>query len=145
LGRRAKNVQRQDALGFVFGYACACDVTARDLQRKDVQFTRAKGFDTFCPVGPWIETAVDPASLAVRCTVNGETRQDGSTANMIFDVAYLVWYVSQFMVLEPGDIINTGTPQGVALSGRFPYLVPGDTVEMEIDGLGRQRQLIAQA
>jgi len=90
MGRRAKSVAPEDALGHVFGYTCACDVTARDLQRTDVQFTRAKGFDTFCPIGPWIETALDPAATRVRCVVDGETRQDAATEQMIFDVPTLV-------------------------------------------------------
>jgi 2-keto-4-pentenoate hydratase/2-oxohepta-3-ene-1,7-dioic acid hydratase in catechol pathway len=130
VGKRAKNVAKDAALGHVFGYAAACDVTARDLQKKDVQFTRAKGFDTFCPVGPWIETALDPSALAVRCTVNGETRQDGSTANMIFDVPTLVAYVSRMMTLEPGDVILTGTPEGVG------PLVAGDALAVEVGGVG---------
>jgi 2-keto-4-pentenoate hydratase/2-oxohepta-3-ene-1,7-dioic acid hydratase in catechol pathway len=130
IGRRAKNVSAGDALAHVFGYACACDVTARDLQRKDVQFTRAKGFDTFCPVGPWIETELDPAALAVRCRVNGSTRQDGTTAHMIFDVPTLVSYASRMMTLEPGDVILTGTPEGVG------PLVAGDALEVEVSGIG---------
>jgi 2-keto-4-pentenoate hydratase/2-oxohepta-3-ene-1,7-dioic acid hydratase in catechol pathway len=130
IGRRAKNVAREDALAHVFGYTGACDVTARDLQRKDVQFTRAKGFDTFCPVGPWIETELDPAATAVRCRVNGATRQEGTTAHMIFDVPTLVAYASRMMTLEPGDIILTGTPEGVG------PLVAGDALEVEIGGIG---------
>jgi 2-keto-4-pentenoate hydratase/2-oxohepta-3-ene-1,7-dioic acid hydratase in catechol pathway len=130
MGRRAKSVAREDALGHVFGYTCACDVTARDLQRKDVQFTRAKGFDTFCPIGPWIESALDPAAARVRCLVNGETRQDGSTEQMIFDVPTLVAYVSRMMTLEPGDVILTGTPEGVG------PLVAGDALVVEVTGVG---------
>lgn len=130
MGRRAKSVAREDALGHVFGYTCACDVTARDLQRKDVQFTRAKGFDTFCPIGPWIESALDPAAARVRCLVNGETRQDGTTEQMIFDVPTLVAYVSRMMTLEPGDVILTGTPAGVG------PLVAGDALVVEVTGVG---------
>ncbi len=130
VGRRAKNVSRDDALSHVFGYSCACDVTARDLQRKDVQFTRAKGFDTFCPIGPWIETELDPGALAVRCRVSGVTRQDGTTAHMIFDVPTIVSYASRMMTLEPGDVILTGTPEGVG------PLVAGDTLEVEVGGIG---------
>jgi 2-keto-4-pentenoate hydratase/2-oxohepta-3-ene-1,7-dioic acid hydratase in catechol pathway len=133
VGRRAKNVARGDALAHVLGYACACDVTARDLQRKDVQFTRSKGFDTFCPIGPWIETELDPASAAVRCRVNAVTRQDGTTANMIFDVPTLVSYASRMMTLEPGDVILTGTPEGVG------PLVAGDRLEVEVSGIGTLR------
>jgi 2-keto-4-pentenoate hydratase/2-oxohepta-3-ene-1,7-dioic acid hydratase in catechol pathway len=130
IGKRAKNVAVEGALAHVFGYACACDVTARDLQKKDVQFTRGKGFDTFCPVGPWVETALDPAGVAVKCTVNGQTRQDGNTANMIFDVPTLIAYVSRMMTLEPGDVIVTGTPEGVG------PLVAGDALAIEVGGVG---------
>ena len=130
VGKRAKSVAKDAALAHVFGYTCACDVTARDLQKKDVQFTRAKGFDTFCPIGPWIETGLDPSALQVRCVVNGETRQDGSTAHMIFDVPTLVSYVSHMMTLEPGDVILTGTPEGVG------PLVAGDGLSVEVSGVG---------
>jgi 2-keto-4-pentenoate hydratase/2-oxohepta-3-ene-1,7-dioic acid hydratase in catechol pathway len=130
IGRRAKNLSREQALSFVFGYTCACDVTARDLQKKDVQFTRAKGFDTFCPVGPWIETDLDCAALGVRCRVNGQTRQDGSSSQMLFDVPTVVAFISHMMTLEPGDLILTGTPEGVG------PLVAGDALEVEIDGIG---------
>ena len=105
-------------------------MTARDIQRKDVQFTRGKGFDTFCPIGPWIETELDPTRARVRCRVNGQTRQDGTTAHMIFDVPTLVAYVSRMMTLEPGDVILTGTPEGVG------PLVEGDALEVEIEGIG---------
>lgn len=130
IGKRARNVAREDALAHVFGYTCVGDITARDLQRKDVQFTRAKGFDTFCPVGPWIETELDPSALRVRCRVSGATKQDGATANMIFDVPTLVAYASRMMTLEPGDLIATGTPEGVG------PLVDGDTLEIDIDRIG---------
>jgi 2-keto-4-pentenoate hydratase/2-oxohepta-3-ene-1,7-dioic acid hydratase in catechol pathway len=130
IGRRASHVARQDALAHVFGYTCACDVTARDLQKKDVQFTRAKGFDTFCPIGPWIETELDPGAQRVMCRVRGATRQDGSTTNMLFDVPELVSYVSRMMTLLPGDVILTGTPEGVG------PLVADDQVEIEVSGIG---------
>ena len=130
IGLRAKSVAREDALAHVFGYSCACDVTARDLQRKDVQFTRAKGFDTFCPIGPWIETELDASNASVRCRVSGATRQDGNTAHMIFGVPILVSYVSRMMTLEPGDVILTGTPEGVG------PLVAGDSLEVEVSGIG---------
>ncbi|HEX4445942.1 MAG TPA: fumarylacetoacetate hydrolase family protein [Polyangiaceae bacterium] len=130
IGRRAKGVAKEDALAHVYGYACSCDVTARDLQRKDVQFTRGKGFDTFCPIGPWIETELHPGELAVRCRVNGATKQDGTTAHMIFDVPTLVAYCSRMMTLEAGDVILTGTPEGVG------PLVDGDALEVEIGGIG---------
>ena len=130
IGRRCKYLAPGDALAHVFGYTCACDVTARDLQRKDVQFTRAKGFDTFSPIGPWIETELDPAAQSVRCRVNGQTRQDGPTSQMIFDVPTVVSYVSRMMTLEPGDVILTGTPEGVG------PLVAGDALEVEVSGVG---------
>jgi 2-keto-4-pentenoate hydratase/2-oxohepta-3-ene-1,7-dioic acid hydratase in catechol pathway len=130
IGRRGKNVSAVEALAHVFGYSCACDVTARDLQRKDVQFTRAKGFDTFCPIGPWIETELDPTAVAVRCRVNGATRQDGTTSHMIFDVRTIVSYASRMMTLEPGDVILTGTPEGVG------PLVADDWLEVEVGGIG---------
>jgi len=130
LGRRAKNVSKADALSYVLGYSCACDVTARDLQKRDVQFTRSKGFDTFCPVGPWIETELDPGAAQVRCRVDGQTRQDGPTANMLFDVPTVIAYVSRMMTLEPGDVILTGTPEGVG------PLLAGNVLEVEISGVG---------
>jgi 2-keto-4-pentenoate hydratase/2-oxohepta-3-ene-1,7-dioic acid hydratase in catechol pathway len=130
IGARAKGVSRQDALSHVFGYACACDVTARDLQRKDVQFTRSKGFDTFCPIGPWIETELDPAAQNIRCRVSGQERQNGLTSSMIFDVPTVVAYVSKMMTLLPGDVILTGTPEGVG------PLVAGDSLEVEVSGVG---------
>lgn len=136
IGSRAKRVPRESALRHVLGVTCACDVTARDLQKKDVQFTRSKSFDTFCPVGPWIETDFDVTSMAVRCRVNGATRQDGNTTNMLFDVATLVSFVSRMMTLEPGDAILTGTPEGVG------PLAPGDAVEIEVGGVGTLRMHI---
>jgi 2-keto-4-pentenoate hydratase/2-oxohepta-3-ene-1,7-dioic acid hydratase in catechol pathway len=126
LGRRARNVTREEALGYVFGYICVCDVTARDLQKKDGQWTRAKGFDTFCPVGPFVETEFDSTSARIQCRVNGEIRQDGSTSKMIFDVSTLIAYVSHVMTLEAGDLLVTGTPEGVG------PLTVGDELEVEI-------------
>ena len=130
IGRRARRVAEADALAHVFGYTALCDVTARDLQRADVQFTRAKSFDTFCPIGPWIETELDPRDVAVRARVNGVVRQDGRTRHMVFAVAQLVAYASAVMTLEPGDVIATGTPEGVG------PLVAGDALEVEIEGVG---------
>lgn len=130
IGRRARHVTREEALSFVFGYACANDVTARDLQRSDVQFTRAKSFDTFCPVGPWLETELDPSSLRVALTVNGTVRQDGNTRDMVFPVAYLISFISSVMTLLPGDVILTGTPEGVG------PLVDGDSVSVTVEGIG---------
>jgi 2-keto-4-pentenoate hydratase/2-oxohepta-3-ene-1,7-dioic acid hydratase in catechol pathway len=130
IGRRAKSVSKADALSHVYGYSCACDVTARDLQRKDVQFTRSKSFDTFCPIGPWIETQLEPGEQRVRCRVDGQTRQDGETSLMLFDVPTLISYVSRMMVLEPGDVILTGTPEGVG------PLTSGNALEVDISGIG---------
>lgn len=130
VGKIAKDVPRERALDFVLGYTCANDVTARDQQRADVQFTRSKGYDSFCPIGPWIETTLDPSAVRVRALVNGETKQDGNTRDMIFDIATLVSFISHIMTLVPGDIILTGTPEGV---GR---IVDGDTVTISIDGIG---------
>mgnify|MGYP002381550679 CR=1 FL=1 len=130
IGRRVRRVTREAAMDAVFGYTCACDVTARDLQKKDGQWSRAKGFDSFCPVGPWIETDLDPRNLSVRCIVGGEIRQDGRTSNMIFDVPTLVSYASQAFTLEPGDVVLTGTPEGVG------PLEPGKELTVSIEGIG---------
>ena len=132
IGRRARLVRPQEAVNYIFGYTCVNDVTARDLQRKDGQFTRGKGFDTFCPVGPWIvpRERVDFERLRVRTFVNGEKKQDASVQEMIFPVGAIIAFVTQFMTLEPGDLIASGTPAGVG------PLEPGDVVRVEIDGLG---------
>jgi 2-keto-4-pentenoate hydratase/2-oxohepta-3-ene-1,7-dioic acid hydratase in catechol pathway len=130
IGRRCKKVPVGDALGFVFGYTCANDVSARDLQRKDGQWARAKGFDTFCPVGPWIETELDPSAVPLRCLVNGTVRQNSTTADMVFNVPALVSFISHMMTLEPGDVILTGTPEGVS------PIRPGDKVDVEAGGIG---------
>jgi 2-keto-4-pentenoate hydratase/2-oxohepta-3-ene-1,7-dioic acid hydratase in catechol pathway len=119
-----------DPLQYVLGYSCLNDVTARDLQKKDVQFTRAKSFDTFCPIGPHIETDVNPADVLVETRVNGDLRQSASTSLMIYPIEFLVRWISRMMTLNPGDVIATGTPAGV---GR---LVPGDIVEVKIAGIG---------
>ncbi|MFI2664826.1 2-keto-4-pentenoate hydratase/2-oxohepta-3-ene-1,7-dioic acid hydratase (catechol pathway) [Micromonospora carbonacea] len=139
-----------EALDHVAGYAVANDVSERDYQFADPggQWAKGKSCETFNPLGPWLVTpdeVGDPQALRLRSWVNGAPRQDSRTTDMIFDVAYLIWHLSQFTVLEPGDLVNTGTPQGVALSGRFPYLAAGDVMEMEIDGLGRQRTELAPA
>src|SRR5579871_3898420 len=112
IGKRARNVAKDQATDYVYGYTCVNDVTARDLQKKDGQWTRAKGFDTFCPVGPWIETDLDPRDVRLTCAVDGQTRQDARTSQMIFDVATLIAFVSDVMTLEPGDLLVTGTPEG---------------------------------
>ncbi|GAA2232526.1 fumarylacetoacetate hydrolase family protein [Rarobacter faecitabidus] len=130
IGRVARNVEPEDALGHVLGYTVANDVTARDIQNSDDQWTRAKGFDTSCPLGPWISTDVDPEDLRVTTRVNGELRQDATTADLIFDVPFLVSYISKVFTLLPGDVILTGTPAGVG------SLKQGDVVECEIEGIG---------
>jgi 2-keto-4-pentenoate hydratase/2-oxohepta-3-ene-1,7-dioic acid hydratase in catechol pathway len=130
VGRPARNVSPDEALGYVLGYAAANDVTARDQQRADVQFTRAKSYDSFCPLGPWIETVLDPADLHLVTRVNGVVKQDGRTSQMINDVAAQIAFVSGVMTLLPGDVILTGTPAGVG------PIVAGDTVEIEIEGIG---------
>jgi 2-keto-4-pentenoate hydratase/2-oxohepta-3-ene-1,7-dioic acid hydratase in catechol pathway len=130
IGKRGRRIARQAAFDHVFGYAVACDVTARDLQRKDGQWTRAKGFDTFCPLGAELVTGIDPSALSVRVHVNGELRQDGNTKDMAFDVPTLVAYISNVMTLEPGDLILTGTPEGVG------SIQDGDTVRVDIGGVG---------
>jgi 2-keto-4-pentenoate hydratase/2-oxohepta-3-ene-1,7-dioic acid hydratase in catechol pathway len=129
IGRTASKVS-SNPLSYVFGYTCINDVTARDLQRRDVQFTRGKSFDTFCPVGPWIETDLDPANVSVETRLNGEVKQKGNTADMAFPVAFLISYISEIMTLYPGDLIATGTPAGVS---RMKH---GDTVEVEVGGIG---------
>ena len=131
IGRVARNIPSdEDPLSYVLGYTCVNDVTARDLQRKDVQFTRGKSFDTFCPVGPWIETDIDPSNVAVETRLNGEVKQKGNTADMAFSVAFLIRYISEIMTLYPGDLIATGTPAGVS------RMKPGDIVEVEVGGIG---------
>jgi 2-keto-4-pentenoate hydratase/2-oxohepta-3-ene-1,7-dioic acid hydratase in catechol pathway len=133
LGQRVRRASLDEARRAVFGYSIACDVTARDLQTKDKQWTRAKGFDSFCPIGPWVVPLADAGALRVLLSVNGATRQDGNTRDMIFDVAALVAYTSQSMTLEPGDVILTGTPEGVG------PLAGGDSVSVSIDQLGELR------
>ncbi|MFC0680163.1 fumarylacetoacetate hydrolase family protein [Lysobacter korlensis] len=139
-----------DALGCVAGYAVSNDVSEREFQlERGGQWDKGKSCETFNPLGPVLVTAdeiADPQALGLRLSVNGVQRQDGSTANMIFPVAHIVWYLSQFMVLHPGDLVNTGTPAGVALGiAGTPYLRDGDVVELEIDGLGAARQRMVQA
>jgi 2-keto-4-pentenoate hydratase/2-oxohepta-3-ene-1,7-dioic acid hydratase in catechol pathway len=132
------------SLGHVAGFLVANDLSEREFQLElsGGQWSKGKSAAGFSPVGPWLATPeeLEHQSLGLRSFVNGEPRQDSTTADMIFDVAHVIHHLSQFMVLDPGDLVLTGTPEGVALSGRFPYLRPGDVVEVEIDGLGRQRQ-----
>ena len=131
IGRRCSHLSdSDDPLAYVFGYTCLNDVTARDIQKSDVQFTRGKGFDTFCPVGPHIETQLDPAGVLVETRVNGALRQSGNTSLMIYPCAFLVRWISRMMTLYPGDIIATGTPAGVG------PLVARDVVEVSIAGVG---------
>lgn len=131
IGHRARWIRPEEAEDHVLGYMVANDVTARDLQRRDEQWTRAKGFDTFCPLGPWIETEFDPVDALVTCSVNGQLRQMGSTRDMVFPVRQLIAFISSIMSLNPGDVIITGTPGGVG------PLVHGDEVTAEIEGIGR--------
>ncbi|GAA1371757.1 fumarylacetoacetate hydrolase family protein [Catellatospora chokoriensis] len=151
IGRRARYLDSPaQALDHVAGYLLSNDVSERDfqLQQSGGQWSKGKSCETFQPLGPWLVTpdeVADVQGLGLRSWVNGEVRQDSNTKDMIFDVAYLIWHLSQYTVLDPGDVVNTGTPQGVALSGRFPYLAEGDVVEVEIDGLGRQRVTMGQA
>ncbi|WP_036331229.1 fumarylacetoacetate hydrolase family protein [Microbispora sp. ATCC PTA-5024] len=151
IGKTARYLEsREDALRVVAGYTISNDVSEREFQlERGGQWDKGKSCETFNPLGPWLVTAdevPDPQSLGLRLWVNGERRQDGDTKEMIFGVAEIVRYLSQFMVLEPGDVVNTGTPAGVAMGmpGQ-PYLRAGDVVELEIDGLGRQRQTLGQA
>ena len=131
IAKRAREISDdEDPLSYVLGYTCVNDVTARDLQRKDIQFTRAKSFDTFCPVGPWVEPQLDPANTVVTTRVNGQVKQQGRTADMAFSVSFLLRYISRIMTLYPGDLIVTGTPAGVS------RLYQGDSVEVEVDGVG---------
>ena len=136
IGKSGKWINPENAFDHVLGYTIANDVTARDLQHKDDQWTRAKGFDTFCPLGPWIETDLDPSDLLITCRVNGELRQMASTKEMIFSIPQLVSYISSIMTLDPGDVILTGTPAGVG------SLEPGDEVEITIEGIGTLRNSI---
>jgi 2-keto-4-pentenoate hydratase/2-oxohepta-3-ene-1,7-dioic acid hydratase in catechol pathway len=130
IGKRGRWIQPEDAINYIMGYTIGNDVTARDLQNRDGQWTRAKGFDTFCPIGPWIETEFDPADGVITCYVNSEMRQMASIRDMVFSVRQLVAYASSVMTLEAGDLLFTGTPAGVS------PLVPGDVVEVTIEGLG---------
>jgi 2-keto-4-pentenoate hydratase/2-oxohepta-3-ene-1,7-dioic acid hydratase in catechol pathway len=130
IGRRAKAVHERDALEYVAGYACFNDVSARNYQRQDGQWTRAKGFDTFAPLGPHLAVGLDPRALQVECRVNGERRQLANTRDLLFPVPILIAHISHIMTLEPGDVIATGTPAGVA------PIVPGDRVEIEVEGIG---------
>ena len=136
IGRKARRVSPEEALDYVLGYTCFNDVTARDLQQKDGQWTRAKSFDTFAPLGPWIETELDPGALRVRSYLNGNLKQDSSTKELVFSVPEIISFVSNIMTLLPGDVIATGTPPGIG------PLSPGDVIEVEIEGIGRLKNLV---
>lgn len=133
IGKKGRWIAPEDAMQYVFGYTVANDVTARDLQRRDGQWTRGKGFDTFCPIGPWVETEFDPTDALITTRVNGEMRQMSSTREMIFNIPQLIAYITSTMTLEPGDLILTGTPAGVS------QLKHGDVVMIDIEGLGTLR------
>ncbi len=130
IGREAKKVSVEDAKDYIFGYTCLNDVTARDLQITDIQFTRAKSFDTFCPIGPWVETELDTSGLAIETTVKGKTVQSSNTEMMNWDVFELVSFISNVMTLLPGDVIATGTPPGIG------PITSGDVVEVTVEGIG---------
>jgi 2-keto-4-pentenoate hydratase/2-oxohepta-3-ene-1,7-dioic acid hydratase in catechol pathway len=136
IGRRGRHITAEEAKKFVFGYTAGNDVTARDLQKTDDQWTRAKGFDTFCAFGPWIDTEFDISDAVITCKVNGQPRQMASTRDVVFSVPMLIAYISSVMTLEPGDLIFTGTPAGVG------PLKAGDEVVVEIEGLGVLRNLV---
>jgi len=133
IGRLARGVRAEEAFQVILGYTCANDVTLRDLQKTDDQWARAKGFDGSAPIGPWIETDLDPNEATVLTRLNGEVRQQGSTADLVFGVATLIEYITTFMTLLPGDLLLTGTPEGVG------PLAEGDVVEIEVEGVGTLR------
>ncbi len=138
VGRTCRRVSPGDAGDYILGYTCMIDVTARDIQRREGQYTRAKGFDTFAPLGPWIDTTADPADVTIETYVNGERRQSSRTSELIFSPAFLVSFISQVMTLMPGDVISTGTPAGVG------PLEPGDTIEVRIGSIGALRCGVAR-
>jgi 2-keto-4-pentenoate hydratase/2-oxohepta-3-ene-1,7-dioic acid hydratase in catechol pathway len=140
IGRTCRHVKAEDFRDYVLGYTAINDVTARDLQRQDGQFTRSKSFDTFAPLGPWVETAIpDPDNLMVEAYLNGERRQHSSTRNLVFPVGSLVSFISRIMTLVPGDVIATGTPAGIG------PMVPGDVVEIRVEGIGTlQNRVVAE-
>ena len=139
IGKRVRNVIVEHAQDYIFGYTVGNDVTARDLQRSDGQWTRAKGFDTFCPFGPWVDTEFDPSDAIITCRVSDQPRQMASTRDMVFNVSMLIAFISAVMTLEPGDLIFTGTPAGVS------PLKDGDEVVVEIEGLGRLSNPVRKA
>lgn len=130
ISRTMRRILPEDADSFILGYTCACDVTARDKQKSDLQWVRGKSADGFCPIGPWLETDLDASELSVQTRINGELKQDGNTRDLIFDIPTILSYISQFMTLEAGDVVLTGTPEGVG-----PLQV-GDTLEITVEGIG---------
>ena len=146
IGKSARDVSEEDALNHVLGYTCANDVSARDAQNGDGQWARGKSFDTFCPLGPWIETELNPADVAIRGRLNGEVKQDARTSLLIFSVPHIISYLSRSLTLVPGTVILTGTPAGCGF-GRNPplWLKPGDVYEVEIEGIGTLRNRIVAA
>jgi 2-keto-4-pentenoate hydratase/2-oxohepta-3-ene-1,7-dioic acid hydratase in catechol pathway len=139
IAKQARRVAPEDARRHILGYTCANDVTARDLQKKDGQWTRAKSFDTFCPVGPWIETDLDPGDLLVESYLNGERRQSSRTSQFIFTIERLVSFISHIMTLEPGDLVITGTPAGIG------PMQAGDEIEVRIEGIGSLKNIVRDA
>jgi 2-keto-4-pentenoate hydratase/2-oxohepta-3-ene-1,7-dioic acid hydratase in catechol pathway len=133
---RTRNIQPAEASRHILGYTCANDVTARDLQKKDGQWTRAKSFDTFCPIGPWIETELNPHNLVIEAYLNGELRQSSCTSRFIFKAPYLISFISHVMTLNPGDLVITGTPSGIG------PMQPGDEIEVRIEGIGSLRNIV---
>ncbi|MFA5271016.1 MAG: fumarylacetoacetate hydrolase family protein [Candidatus Omnitrophota bacterium] len=129
--KEAKNIKPKDVSKYILGYTCLNDVTARDLQKSDGQWTRSKSFDTFCPLGPWIETSIDPQDTAIRLWLNGILKQNSTTKEFIFNIDYLVSFISNVMTLSPGDVVSTGTPFGVG------PMKKGDIVEVEVEGVGK--------
>jgi 2-keto-4-pentenoate hydratase/2-oxohepta-3-ene-1,7-dioic acid hydratase in catechol pathway len=138
IGKHGRWINPEDTQDYILGYTVGNDITARDLQRRDGQWTRSKAFDTFCPLGPWIDTSFDPADTIITCHVNGEMRQMGSTHDMVFGVNQLIAFTSSIMSLEPGDVILTGTPSGVS------QVHPGDLIEVTVEGLGTLRNFVAE-
>jgi 2-keto-4-pentenoate hydratase/2-oxohepta-3-ene-1,7-dioic acid hydratase in catechol pathway len=138
IGKRGRWINPESAQDHIFGYTVGNDITARDLQRRDGQWTRSKSFDTFCPLGPWIDTSFDPSDTIITCHVNGEMRQMGSTHDMVFGINQLIAFASSIMTLDPGDVILTGTPSGVS------PIHTGDLIEVTIEGLGTLRNSVAE-
>ncbi len=137
ISKQGRHIKAENAADYIFGFTCVNDVTARDLQKVDGQWSRAKGFDTFCPVGPWIVPELDYRDVLVEGIHNGEVKQSGRTAQMIFDIPYLLAYISSAMTLYPGDLISTGTPAGIA------PMTPGDTIEVKVEAVGSLTNTVA--